>query len=190
MKLKDEQKERQILNAALQIIEQKGLAGLSISDVAKEAKIATGTIYIYFSSKEALLNHLYIVTKKHFATAVFGGCVAGDPVRACFYKTCAAYLDYLSEYYAATLFMHQFVNSPFLSEPSKNITQQYTAPLQRLLEQGKKELLLKNMDTELMITFLHGAISECSGLLKKQRASARKSYYDQIASLCWDALKA
>ena len=190
MKPKDEQKEQQILDATLALIEQQGIAGLSMAMVAKKAKVATGTVYIYFESKEALLNHLYLSVKRHFAASVFKGCDAGDPVKVCFQKICYGYIDYLLGNYAAMVFMHQFVNSPFVAEASKNISMQYMQPLKELLERGKKEMLLKDLDSMFMISFLHGTISEFLGFLKTQPKSSYKKYYEQVAILCWDGLKA
>lgn len=45
----------QILNAATKVFAEKGFHRATIKDVAKEAKIADGTIYNYFESKTALL---------------------------------------------------------------------------------------------------------------------------------------
>lgn len=48
-------KER-ILNKAIEVFARKGSQQSTISDIAKAAGIAQGTIYVYFSSKEELLN--------------------------------------------------------------------------------------------------------------------------------------
>lgn len=44
-----------ILNAAINVISEKGLDNTSISDIAKKAGIAQGTFYLYFPSKKALI---------------------------------------------------------------------------------------------------------------------------------------
>lgn len=43
-----------ILNAARSIFKQKGFSDARISDIAGEAGVAVGTIYLYFKTKEAL----------------------------------------------------------------------------------------------------------------------------------------
>ncbi len=45
----------QIFAATERLMAEKGLHSLSMHKIAKEAKISPGTIYIYFKSKEALL---------------------------------------------------------------------------------------------------------------------------------------
>src|SRR6187399_3060713 len=45
----------QILDASVKVFAEKGFHRATIPDIAKEAKIAVGTIYNYFSKKEDLL---------------------------------------------------------------------------------------------------------------------------------------
>ncbi|MEX0750986.1 MAG: helix-turn-helix domain-containing protein [Dehalococcoidia bacterium] len=42
----------EILGAARRVFAERGFRGTTIADIAEEAKIALGTIYLYFSSKE------------------------------------------------------------------------------------------------------------------------------------------
>jgi AcrR family transcriptional regulator len=47
-------KKQQIMIAAMSLIEKQGIAGLTVSDIAKKAKIGKGTVYEYFDSKESI----------------------------------------------------------------------------------------------------------------------------------------
>jgi TetR/AcrR family transcriptional regulator, fatty acid metabolism regulator protein len=47
-----------ILQAALKVIAKKGFYGVTVGDIAKEANMSPGTLYLYFENKEALLNAL------------------------------------------------------------------------------------------------------------------------------------
>jgi AcrR family transcriptional regulator len=51
-----EQKKDMILKAAMRLFARKGISETKMEEVAKEAKIAKGTIYEYFKSREELLN--------------------------------------------------------------------------------------------------------------------------------------
>ena len=48
----------QILEAALDIFGEKGLAAARLEDIAKRAGLAKGTIYLYFPNKEALFREM------------------------------------------------------------------------------------------------------------------------------------
>ncbi len=55
MREEKERKRRAILDAAIKVFAERGFHGSRISDVAKEAGVAEGTIYLYFKGKDDLL---------------------------------------------------------------------------------------------------------------------------------------
>lgn len=59
-----ENRKQFILDCAEQIILKDGLSTLSIASVSKKTKLAVGTIYIYFKSKEDILAHLTIKSRE------------------------------------------------------------------------------------------------------------------------------
>lgn len=54
----DMKKYELILDALNRLLEDKTIQNISVSDIAKEAKIGKGSIYYYFPSKEAILDAL------------------------------------------------------------------------------------------------------------------------------------
>ncbi len=55
MALKKKNKRERLINAAIKLLSEKGYANTKIKDIASEAKVADGTVYSYFSSKEDLM---------------------------------------------------------------------------------------------------------------------------------------
>ncbi|WP_232666569.1 TetR/AcrR family transcriptional regulator [Pseudonocardia sp. TRM90224] len=53
-----ERRRSDLLDAALQIVLDKGVTGLTVDDVTVGAKVAKGTFYLYFRSKDQLLGAL------------------------------------------------------------------------------------------------------------------------------------
>lgn len=45
-----------ILEKAIEVFAEKGSQQTTIADIARRARIAQGTVYVYFSGKEELLN--------------------------------------------------------------------------------------------------------------------------------------
>ncbi|MEM8528880.1 MAG: TetR/AcrR family transcriptional regulator [Bacteroidota bacterium] len=68
LKAKDQKekdiRKQQILDSAEAVLQQKGLSGLSISSVAKEAKLAQGTLYLYFKKKEEIIAQLTVRSRE------------------------------------------------------------------------------------------------------------------------------
>ncbi|MEJ5376180.1 MAG: TetR/AcrR family transcriptional regulator [bacterium] len=52
-------KHQKILNAAVKVFAQKGFFNAKVSEIAKEAQVADGTIYLYFKNKDDILIHLF-----------------------------------------------------------------------------------------------------------------------------------
>ena len=53
-----EERPRQILHAALEVFDQRGLAGARLDDIARRAGVSKGTIYLYFPNKEELFREV------------------------------------------------------------------------------------------------------------------------------------
>lgn len=58
MRMRDENKERNIRDRALKMIVKEGLRGLSMQKLAKAANVSPATIYIYFKDKDDLVLQL------------------------------------------------------------------------------------------------------------------------------------
>jgi AcrR family transcriptional regulator len=65
----DDKRER-LLDAALELFELRGFDGVAVPEIAQMANVATGTIYRYFETKEALVNALYRRWKEAYNAAV------------------------------------------------------------------------------------------------------------------------
>src|SRR5262249_44827993 len=59
-----------ILNAALELFEERGFEATSVPEIAGRAQVAVGTIYRYFVSKEAVVNALYRLWRERFNGSV------------------------------------------------------------------------------------------------------------------------
>ena len=59
MRHKDNEKHRKIIAAATKVFAKKGFYKAKVSDIAREAGVADGTIYIYFSHKDDILISLF-----------------------------------------------------------------------------------------------------------------------------------
>src|SRR6476661_6171169 len=53
-----EERPRQILDAALTVFAEHGLAAARLDDIAKRAGLSKGTIYLYFPNKEELFREM------------------------------------------------------------------------------------------------------------------------------------
>ena len=68
--MRDPDKPQQIIEAAVRVFARKGYFNSRVSDIAREAGIAAGTIYLYFDTKEDVLVTLFREKMAAFVEAV------------------------------------------------------------------------------------------------------------------------
>lgn len=59
MRKKDDQKQKCIKEAVVQLVLEEGLQGTSISKIAKAAGISPATVYVYYDNKDTMLRAVY-----------------------------------------------------------------------------------------------------------------------------------
>lgn len=190
MKPKDDKKTEQIFSATLRLVKEHGLAGITMSDIAHAAKIATGTLYIYFSGKDELINDLFTECRKASAAIYFMNYDPAMPFKIGFKTIWMNLLKHRIEKFEEAVFLDQCYHSPFITESTREITSSLLQPLYKLMERGKQEHLIKDLDTFLLLTFMVGSISE---VVKYSCYSGRKltvPVINNVFNLCWDGLKA
>ena len=57
--MRDQDKHHQIIEAAVRVFARNGYFNSRVSDIAREAGVASGTIYLYFKTKDAILVTLF-----------------------------------------------------------------------------------------------------------------------------------
>ncbi len=76
--MRDPDKPQQIIEAAVRVFARKGYFNSRVSDVAREAGIAAGTIYLYFETKEDILITLFRQKMAEFVASLRKS-IAGEP---------------------------------------------------------------------------------------------------------------
>lgn len=77
---RSEDRRNAILSAATRVIASQGLAAATAT-IAKEAGVSNGSLFVYFDTKAALLNELYVALKAEMTAAATAGLPAGGHPR-------------------------------------------------------------------------------------------------------------
>jgi AcrR family transcriptional regulator len=185
---RDEAKQEALLDAALAEVAETGLEALSVDAVARRARVGTGTVYVYFKSKEALVDALYGEVKSEFARLVFQD--HGLPVRPGVERGCRAYLEYCATHRRELGFLDQIERSPVFRERTRAATAAAMKPLFGLIERGQAERVVKAGDPELIIAFLAGALRSAADSLVVRPQARREQQIEQLLAMAWDSLAA
>ena len=190
MKLRDENKVARIYKATLVLVKATGLAGITMQAVAKEAKLATGTLYIYFENKESLIASLFHECIKNSKGIFFKDYNIKAPFKVGFHTIWSNVLQHRLSRFDESLFLEQCFHSPYIDEHTKIEAKKLFEPLKDLLIRGKKEHLIKDIDNFWLTTFMIGNINEIAKRVNYFNKKLSSETIDQNFQLCWDGIKA
>ena len=189
VKPKDDKKIAQIFAGTLQLVKEKGVAGITMGEIARAASIATGTLYIYFKSKEDLINALFTQCRKTALDMYFRDYDELLPYKSGFKVVWLNLLKFRIEHFEEFVFMEQCHHSPFITETTKEITNKMIQPLYRLIERGREEMVLKNVEGFVQLTFIVGGINQFAKHCMYSEHKMTKAVVEELFNLCWDGLK-
>jgi len=173
-------KRRRILDAAVRVFARKGYFSARVSDVAKKAGVADGTIYLYFRNKEDLLVRLFDeVMSRHLAQAREAVCAlpsAPERLRA----IAERHLAVLGENrdLAAVFQVELRQSTRFMERFTASWLHDYFELLDEVMQQGQRDGSLRaDVNRKLAAKMLFGALDETvtSWLLSEKRYSLEDS---------------
>ncbi|MGB5824744.1 MAG: TetR/AcrR family transcriptional regulator [Proteocatella sp.] len=87
-----------ILDAAKKLFSEKGILQTTMDDIAKEADYSKSTIYVYFSSKEEIYNHIIFESMLLLKETLSDIVDSEDGFENCYYKICNTLVHIQKEY--------------------------------------------------------------------------------------------
>lgn len=181
-------KRQAILDAALVMFAEQGFHGTSVPDVAKEAGVATGSIYRYFTSKEQLVNALYQQAKGAFLEALSTDIPGAPSARAQFKHFFQAFAAFQVASPARFTFLELQFHAPYLDKRSLAV-EVAVMDFCRVYVRGAQAVgALKPGDPDLLIAIVTGGFVQ----IVKQRDVGRlvddPHLLDTAEALLWDAV--
>jgi len=175
-----------ILAAALACFVAEGFHGTAVPEVAKKAGVATGTIYHYFPSKEALVNALYRKWKEKIAVAVLTAFPPTAPVRDQFRAVWFAMLDFALAEPEAFAFLEMHNHRSYLDAESLAMENRLKDFGAGMVTRAQSLGQIKPGPTMLLMELVFGAFI---GLVRAHQ-DGRVTLGDEARTLaeaaCWD----
>ncbi|MBQ4821107.1 TetR/AcrR family transcriptional regulator [Aquimarina sp. MMG016] len=188
-KLKDQNKVEAIHKATIELITKTGFSGLKMAEVAKKSGVATGTLYVYYKSKEELINDVYVNTKKEISRAI----INPEYLKDTFYDTFKAmwygYFGYCLKHPEKMMFVEQFIYSGFISEVNISVTESYFEALNQFLIDGQKQGVIKDVDMEILKAYLQGSIHEIVKMVVKGAIELQKNDMHTCFTMAWNSIR-
>jgi TetR/AcrR family fatty acid metabolism transcriptional regulator len=156
-----EERRRQILQAAVRTFADKGYHAARVSDIAKEAGVAYGLVYHYYESKETLLEAIFKETWGAMLDTVRSVEQLDEPAGERVRKVTEIILrTWKRDPDLVRVLVREVTRSAQVQEEAEEIDLAYQA-LQRIVEQGQTNGEFRtDLDARVAATIWYGALEE------------------------------
>ena len=187
--LKDFDKKEAIFQAMLELISKHGFHSSPMSQVAKQANVAAGTIYHYFKSKDELICALYIRLRGKFVENLFKTDDSTKPFkdrfRIFYLQMIQEAIKNPKEFY----FLEQFSNSPFITCIPKANLQVIEQPIYDFLRKAIFTQVLRDIPPKILVAFVMGSGTSIIKLQLSGEFQMTSSDIELAFFTCWDGIK-
>jgi len=156
-------KRTRLLDAALDLFEAKGYEGVAVPEIARAAGVATGTVYLYFKDKQALVNALYRHWKRAYNNAVLAPLPPSPSIRERFASYWRRMSEFARAHPRATRFMDLHHHAAYLDGESRAASREYLDVATQFAREGRERGAIRDLDPLLIVALMWGA---AAGLVK------------------------
>jgi AcrR family transcriptional regulator len=149
-----------ILAAAKQLFGHYGYRRTSIDDIAQEARIAKGTVYLYFKSKEEIFRALCQQLLDTVLSAAEEACRATGPIEQRLRQMLAAKFDYLFELVHRSIHARELIDAKnqlsadIFSQADRRYLRMLSAVIAEAAERGEFDLRPVDLDADTVAELL------------------------------------
>ena len=178
-----------LLKATLSLVNNGGIQSASMAKVAKIANVSPATIYLFFESKQELVNQLYLDVKGSFAEAAFREQKSDDEVKKSFEKIWIAMAAFKLEHKEEASFLSQCDNTPMIDEETRQEGLKYLSPLFDLWSKGIKEGIIKDISPYLLYAFTIYPMAFLMNMDNRALCPLGENVLKKAFQVAWDSIR-
>jgi AcrR family transcriptional regulator len=187
--LSSERREK-ILSTALMLFVRNGMKNTSTAEIAKEAGIATGTLFLYFPTKQDLLDELVLKMAKEQSDFVRTLLEPSLSARETFSAIWQGSLHWLLDHLDAYQYVQQVRDTGMISGEIVQETGKYLSYYFEAIQKGYQEGCIKLLPVNLIGGFLYQDIVAVMSYLQMQTDSSKiEEIIQQGFEIYWDGIK-
>lgn len=177
------------MSAALELFARRGFEGTTVDAIVRLAGVAAGTVYRYFSSKEALVNELFQTWERTRAEAIFYDYPWSGSGRGQFRLYWQRLAAFARKYPAAYTFLEMHWHAPYLNEASRVLRDECILRGEETLVALRRDGTIKDVEPRLIMSLVSGAFN---GLFQDSLngfIELTDEVILQTENCCWDAIR-
>ncbi|WP_452229688.1 MULTISPECIES: TetR/AcrR family transcriptional regulator [unclassified Lacinutrix] len=182
-------KKQRIILTMLELVVKQGYHATPMSQVAKEANVAVGTIYHYFETKEKIIEAIFLMVYKDLSIVLLTNSKPSATYKTQFTTMLYNMYNYFSSNPLAFYFIEYVGVPPIISPEIVKKTVPFYKTITDFFFKGITEKKVKNMDETLIMKLCYGLISSVVKLKIKEEVPMHTKQIDQSIEACWDAIK-
>jgi AcrR family transcriptional regulator len=190
--MKNSDKRKEIMQAALELIAEQGFHGAPMAMIAGRAGVGAGTIYRYFESKDTLIAEVFSDLERTVVESLMQGYSVDSPLRDRFIHLATRIIRYFVDHAIHFRFIEQYMNSPYglTMRRERLLGEARDIDLfRRLLQEGIERGELKDLPLALHFALAFGPIlsllrDHILGFLELDGDLIRKA-----VEACWDGVR-
>ena len=183
-------KRKAILDASLKLFCAKCFQDTSTASISNEAGIATGTLFLYFESKEELVNELYLECKGEYAKYIEDGLWDNATFKARLKHIWERGTEWCLHNPEKLQFMVQFSSSPYITRLTKEKAMTHLNMMNDVLEKAIASKEVTTSSLELLSRTLNGYFHNARMyLLENPTNKHLKKWQDEIFDLVWKGIR-
>jgi len=170
--------------AVRRLVAARGFHGASMSAIAREAGVATGTAYVHYASKDELVLAAYVESKLELGRAATAALAPDDAPEQLFRTLWLAAYRHLAGSPAAAAFLLQVDDSPYAERAHALMMERDDDPLALVADARAIAARLRALPPEVLYEL---------GIAPAVRLAARRieltdEQLEQVAGACWRAI--
>lgn len=182
------EKRTAILEAALELFATRGFHATAIPLVAAGAGVAAGTIYLYFDSKETMVNALFQQWKALFLRTLQAAVQPDVTTRVQFARLWQAMASFVETFPRAFQFLESHFHLPYLDKRSVALEEAVLDLARAFAKAGKAAGDLKPLADDLLIALVFGAFINLNRQQDLGRLEKGPALLSDAEACCWDLI--
>ena len=183
------EKKAALVRATIHLVNNNGFHDTPMSKIAKMANVSPATIYLYFDSKQDLVNKTYLEVKETFTSYAFATYNDQMNVKEGFEIIWKRIADFKLKECEEAMFLAQCDNTPMIDESSRQEGIKHLQPLLQLWERGKQEGILKPISDYLLYAYTINPLSFLMIMQQRSVFELTKEHIEEAYQAAWDSIK-
>jgi AcrR family transcriptional regulator len=178
-------RESEILDAALDLFVERGYEATSVPEVARRAGVAAGTIYLYFESKEVLVNALLAKIKGELATRVLAAWDPKDALDAQFRALYRAFGGFSIEFPRACAFCDLHHHAGYVTPETLAVFEPARRVVDAHLRRGRRAGRYRDLPVPALRALFIGPLVGLAKFARLGELVLTPALVDEAASAAW-----